>query len=380
MPSKPKKLQGAQSPRALKGEVDPDPIVLQLRKDNAALKSTINRMKTQDGKTEQFFYEVKASLKHMILPEVTDFFFDLKDLGIDDPEVMVLNLSDWHIGADVTPQEIEGFNAFNYAIARARVQYLLTRVIHEVTARRSNTEVDELVVVCNGDMISGDIHGELTWTNEFPVPVQCCRSGMLLAELMRGLAHHFPSIRLEFIVPDNHSRKTVKNQMKQAGMNSENYLVGYICELALQNVDNVEVTVHNAIKTVVKVGHLQYLVEHGHTIRGWAGFPWYGADRSTSREAKSRMFNLDKQFHKMLIGHFHVPMNTQYYIVNGSLTGTTEYDHACGRNAPPGQTCWFVNPGFDEEKGWTAINLHHADDAAVYEETLEEYAPLDAEV
>jgi hypothetical protein len=87
---------------------------------------------------------------------------------------------------------------------------------------------------------------------------------------------------------------------------------------------------------------------HGHNIKGWAGIPWYGTDRHIAREAKARRQRPTKNFDKLILGHFHAPLWTPDYIVNGSLSGTSELDHGQGRDAAPCQVAFLVHPKHGE--------------------------------
>ena len=349
-------LNSSISAAEFKNEIDPDPIVRKLRADAKKLRSKVDELKLQLGEQEDFFGQIVEHLDIIDAPEIEY----VPNTDTDKTCSAVLQVSDWHIGADIEQDEIEGFNSFNLEIATKRAGFLIERFLEKVEGKRHTHNIDECVIICNGDMISGDIHDELRVTNEFPIPLQCTNAAALFSEFVATISPHFETVRVEFLVPDNHSRRTKKNQMKQAGVNSYNYLVGYMAQLKLAEIDNINFHLEVPIKKVIQIQNVKYLVEHGHTIQGWAGFPWYGAERETSREAKSRMFT-EHQFHKMIIGHFHVPMNTEFFMVNGSLSGCSEYDHANGRNAKPAQITWFVDSEYGETD-WNAFELHYADD------------------
>lgn len=78
----------------------------------------------------------------------------------------------------------------------------------------------------------------------------------------------------------------------------------------------------------------------------WMGIPHYGIQRATGREALRRM-NTDKGFNYFSIGHWHVPsFNQKLILINGSLSGTSEFDHACGRHSDPCQCAYLVHPHY----------------------------------
>jgi hypothetical protein len=341
----------------LKQQLDPDPIIRKLKRDKEELEAKVNQLKLQLGGEEDFFSELKQCVKKLPCKDIT--YKIPKSTKVTNPLSVVTTWSDWHIGECIEKDEVEGVNEFNFKIATARVEFLVTKLLDWVDSNRTISVIDEIVIICIGDMISGDIHEELKITNEFPTPIQCVNSANLISNAISAISEKFPSVRVEYIVPDNHSRLSKKYQYKQGGLNSLNYIVGTIAKLRLERQSNVKFNIYTCDKAVINVRGFQYLCCHGKDIKGWAGFPYYGIDRVTAREAKARMFNPEKEFHKLVIGHFHAPLNSPNWIINGSLTGTTELDHAYGRYAQPCQIAWFVHPKFGEWS-WNCFWLQFA--------------------
>ena len=347
-------------PEEMKNEIDPPPIVRKLENDKRTLKKRVNELKMQLGENENYFLELNDAISSFDPSEFKAIGKSSRNTKISNPMSAVFLFSDWHIGECIEPDEIEGFNEFSWAIAKARVSHMINSFCDWVDAARQAGTIDECVVLVAGDFISGSIHEELTVTNEFPVPIQIVKAGHLLGWAIAELSRKFEKVRVENVVADNHSRLTRKPQYKQAGMNSYNYTIGWIAQKVVESFKNVEYNLHPVIKKIVEVQGIKYLVQHGNTIQGWSGFPWYGADRQVSREAKARMNMDNKGFHKMVIGHFHVPMKTQSYIVNGSLSGTSELDHGMGRHSDPCQVGWLAHPKFGEYS-FSEFWLNHVD-------------------
>jgi hypothetical protein len=340
------KLKNTITPEQLKQSVDPEPLVRKLRKDLKTAKSRIEQMKLQIGKEEDFFLLLKDALT-VLDPQPLKYQGSKKPGTVTHPVSAVLQFSDWHIGEVVDADEIEGFNAFNYTIATERVKHIVSKFIDWVKTQRATSTIDECVVVCNGDMITGGIHHELEVTNEFTVPEQVTKAAELFTTACSMLATEFKSLRIEYVTADNHSRLTHAYQCKQGGKNSYNYIVGWIAERMLENHNNIEFNLHPVIKELITIQKTKYLVQHGHGIKGWAGLPWYGIERQNAKEAQARMMT-NKGFHKMILGHFHTPINTPDFIMGGSLSGMTEYDRSCGRSGKPCQVGWMVHPKFGE--------------------------------
>ena len=86
------------------------------------------------------------------------------------------------------------------------------------------------------------------------------------------------------------------------------------------------------------------------------GIPWYGIERDLGRESRRRLDRLQEQLRRDapveglmdygLGAHWHTPFvgPSFRYLVNGSLSGTNEFDHSCGRHAPPQQVAALISP------------------------------------
>ena len=307
--------------------------------------------KKHRGGLEVFFRQVTDSIP-AISPLPTKFVPRKKGKDI---VVAVNQTSDSHMGAEQDADEIEGLNSFSPEICRERNMAYAKRSVSYFQTMRTAYNIDELVWIFTGDLISGDIHQELLVTNAFPMPVQVVEAARIHAAQVAYAAQHFEKVRVEFIVDDNHARLTKKPQAAEAGYNSMNYLVGIIMKEYLSRHDNVEVNIYPMHEKVIGVYDMRYLIMHGHSIQGWMGVSWYGLERKAGREATARLQAIMRAqieeilakvrelgFHKMVHGHFHTPFDGPMYACAGSIQGTTAYDHKNARYSPPSQPSWLV--------------------------------------
>lgn len=264
---------------------------------------------------------------------------------VQKPRSAVLLLSDHQIGEVINPDEMLGINAYNYATAESRMARLVNSFGEWVEVERAGHWIPELVICLLGDLISGDIHREFSVTNEFPVPVAIVKSAQLLAKSIAPLASQFDRVVIHEICADNHARKTQKTQFKQRGLNSENYVLFNLLNAYLGRHKNVEPVLHPYIKAQVQIAGNEVLLEHGNDVRAWMGIPYYGMMRMEGREAIKRMHTPKlPPYTEHLMGHWHVAALGPFGIVNGSLCGTSEFDMAAGRFAPPSQVSFLVHP------------------------------------
>lgn len=253
-----------------------------------------------------------------------------------------IDFSDWHIGEVVRRSETEGFNEFNWQIAQDRINSITTNFLRWVETQRMGYKIDEIAVFAKGDYVSGDIHSELKATNEFPLPVQAVNAGRLLGDQILRLSTQCRSLKVVLQGADNHGRLQPKPQAKQKHANNISYICEAMAQQSCENQKHIEWVQTDAMKTLADVGGWNFLIEHGDTVRGWAGLPHYGFMKTMAKESLKRM-NTDRGFHYWSIAHFHVPnFLDNRIIVNGSLSGTSEFDHACGRHAPPCQVGYLV--------------------------------------
>lgn len=255
----------------------------------------------------------------------------------------VIKLSDWHIGEIVREDETEGFGKYNLVIAKHRIVTIIDSFLKWVEAQRSLYCIDECHVFGEGDFTSGLIHQELMTDAEFPAPVQVAEAGLLLGEVLRMVSGRFKRVDAVLVGADNHGRLERKPRAKQKAANNLSYLVNTIAKTYARDCKNINAPTIVAAKHLHKVHGYGFLIEHGDGIRGWSGIPFYGIQRSNGRESRRRM-NTDKGFHYHSIAHYHVPFLIDDTLGNGSLTGTTEFDHLAARHAPPSQVAFLVSP------------------------------------
>ncbi len=280
------------------------------------------------------------------------------DATSNTPVAAVIKLSDWQIGEVVEEAETEGFGVFNFAIAEKRVFKLVDKIIQWITMhRKAGYNVRTLHVFSEGDLVSGNIHYELEVTNEFPVTMAAVKCGRLMAEAIARLAPHFDEVVVWEMSADNHGRLTRKSQAKQGAVNNYSYVGHVVCNEILSKHTNVKVVLGEGTKLIADVLGKKFLISHGHHIMGQMGIPYYGMERDKAREAVKRAKLPDKMFDYISIGHWHVPaIISGNILVNGSLPGTTEYDHMQGRHAAPAQVSFMVHP-VHGLFNWTAWKL-----------------------
>lgn len=342
-----KKTPKTISAQDIKDEVRPPERMVALQAEVETLRTAFKSYKREHGQLEQMMAEVLEAV-----PSITPTapaYAPPKVRRVEKDVTIVVHVTDAHHGAIQLASEIEGYGEFNPDLSRARQFGLITDVLAWTEMHRLGYSIPECRMLVTGDLISGDIHDELRVTNAFPAPRQAVEAGEILAKQAATLAPHFGRVVLDVLTDDNHGRLTRKPQAKECGFNNWMYVVASITQVLLREHNNVFVNVYAMPQKVVEVCGRRYLLCHGHDVMGWGGFPYYGIERKTAREALKRMNGPDMtKFHKIIMGHWHAPLEHPHYWIGGSVSGTDAYDHKSGRQAEPQQVTWLVHPKWGE--------------------------------
>lgn len=340
MNNKAKKAEQKAIRKLLDSKPQPIDQVLHLRKQINEHNGTIQKLRTELGSRKEFADAVSAAV--VSAEPFPAFKYRLASKS-EKPVVACLKLSDWHIGEVIQSSEVEGFNHFNWQIAQERINGIVSSFLAWVEVMRTAYQIDRCVIFGEGDYVSGDIHGELLATNEFPLPEQSAKAGLLLGEVLRIVCGRFKEVEALLIAADNHGRLQKKPQAKQKSSNNMSYLVHTLALTYAGRCSNLKSFVTDGAKLLHEINGKKFLLEHGDNIKGQMGIPYYGFARLIGKEATRRM-NTEKGFDYLSIGHWHVPAIIDgRTLVNGSLSGTTEFDHGQGRHSAPAQVAFLVH-------------------------------------
>lgn len=336
-----------ESAESVKKQINPDEEILDLRDKLTKATERLEQYKRQTGSIKSFFRDVEEAIVALD-PDPIEYKQPTKDPKVLSPCSAVAQHSDGHLGKVQDADEVEGFNMVNPDITIERSMRFMRGFLEWVFIHRSSYRINEAVILSTGDHISGDIHDDLRVTNAYPAPVQTVEAGKLFSDMIHYIAPHFEKVRIEYVTEDNHSRLTRKPQAREAGLNTFNYIVAHIAKQRLKKHKNVEFNIYPKYSELVKVQNQRYLITHGHEVKGWAGFPYYGIERKAGREAIRRMMSNLNKFDKIIMGHWHSPLTHPWYWIGGSVSGTDAYDHKNGRHAEPSQPAWIVHPKYGE--------------------------------
>lgn len=263
------------------------------------------------------------------------------------PGVPTLFLSDFHWGESVRPSQINNVNNFNIAIAHKRLKYTVETAIHLLRILDKKLNYPGIVVMLGGDMISGNIHEELSATNELnTMPTVLDLFGELVSAINR-LADVFGRVFLP-CVSGNHGRDTRKTWSKDRNHTSFDWLLYQFLAKHFEADKRVTFFIPDGSDALFKVYSTRYLLTHGDQFRG--GDSIIGALGPLTRGNQKKLARntaVDMTYDVMCCGHFHQYIHVERLIVNGALKGYDEYAYTNNFSfEPPRQALWLTHPKY----------------------------------
>jgi hypothetical protein len=256
-------------------------------------------------------------------------------------------LSDSHFDEVVNPDEVGGTNAYDRDIATKRLKRYFELVVRISRDLFSGVTYDGCVLMLGGDLFSGDIHDELSQTNE---PGETILSGILYwSELVAAgidmLADEFGKVHVPVVV-GNHGRRSRKPRAKMRAKDNFDWLFGHVVAREFAADDRVTFDIPEEADCRFSIYDTDYLLTHGDQFRGGNGIAgiWSpimkGDAKKRSREAAS-----DRPYDILVMGHWHQLKWGGQFIINGSLKSVDEYAWTSNFDPEPAaQAMWLTTP------------------------------------
>jgi len=256
----------------------------------------------------------------------------------DTPQAVVAPLTDTHIGEFIDINQMAGLNAYDFDIFNNRLYGWATQLLTLVELRRNAVPIPELVVPLLGDMVSGDIHEELSQSNLTNCMMQMIRGANLIAQALMFIAPHFESIRVPCVV-GNHGRMTRKPPMKDKYMDWDYLMYQWIAALC-QKQSNIEFHIPKSFLTVFSVCNRNILAMHGDAVSGAGSLASITKvitnlrsvlhfKKGLENELGEVPDNIPAHFDSVMIGHFHrvdeLDIGTGSAHICGCMKGADEF-------------------------------------------------------
>ena len=231
-------------------------------------------------------------------------------------------LSDTHFDEVVKPEEIGYRNEYNREIAVARLEHYFQKVILLTKDYITGINYEGCVLFLGGDIFSGDIHEELTQTNEDTMLSSVIFWTEQITAGINLLAEHFKYVHIPCVV-GNHGRRTRKPRAKLRAKDNFDWFLAKTLEQRFIENKKVTFEVATGADLMVDVQDTTYLLTHGDQARGGGGIGgiWPPLMRLVARKRNNTDFDY------MVLGHFHqlIMAPSSGFLLNGSLKGYDEY-------------------------------------------------------
>ena len=270
---------------------------------------------------------------------------------IHGPGCPVAFASDWHFGEVIDPKQVNDRNEFNPLIAEQRAKTFFSNIVMLLKQHMVHPIYPGIVLCLGGDMVSGDIHDELTNTNGNTTMQAVSHVTRCLISGINLLQKEFGRVAIP-CVSGNHGRTTLKTPTKNRAYTNFDWL---ICNQLEQYYSTKYEGQDSPVKFMISSGIDQrfdiydkkFLLTHGDNL-GKGGDGIIGALGPILRgdtKMRSTYTQLGQSYDVMLCGHYHQLLWLSKVICNGSLCGYSEFANTirCAFE-PPRQALFCVHP------------------------------------
>lgn len=262
------------------------------------------------------------------------------------PGTPTLFASDWHFGEVVDPSQVGGLNEYNMEIAGERCKRLIERTTNLLLDHFSYNDYPGIVFAIGGDMVSGDLHDELSATNEIEIMPTVIELFGKLSWCIDSLSSTFGKVYVP-CVSGNHGRNTHKTRHKGRNFTNFDWLVYCLLQKRFEGNSNITFNIPNGPDCLYEVEGHKYLLTHGDKL-GNGGDGIIGALGPVIRgdhRRRGRQSQIGQPYDTMLCGHFHQLIQLERIRVNGSLKGYCEYAYTNSYGFErPRQGLWLTHP------------------------------------
>jgi predicted phosphodiesterase len=237
-----------------------------------------------------------------------------------------LLLSDLHFDEVVEPRQVEGLNAYNREIAVLRLKHCFERTVYFARDFLAGVKYDGFTLFLGGDIFSGDIHEELSETNEDTLFGSLLFWIEKLAQMLAGLAAEFGRVHVVGVA-GNHGRMTRKPRAKYYARDNLDWLLYMLLARELRDDSRFTWNIPESRDADTVIYQTRIRLTHGDEARGGSGISGKQTPLALLDHRKTRRITQARQepYHVLLYGHWHEFDPGERRLGNGSLKGIDEY-------------------------------------------------------
>lgn len=320
--------------------------IAETEEKNELLRSQNKQLKIQLDESREKTLEYVAALRTAVFEAVVDIKIDPpKTQRIDyktskQEEIAVVDVSDLQLGKE-TP-------SYNMEIAAKRMRKLAQSVIEISSIQNTHHPVKRLHIQLLGDIVEGEgifpgqphqIHGGLYR--------QILQGQKILTNFILDCLNYFDTIHITAVI-GNHGTLKIKGDL-----DPETNMDRLVYSIARENFKNEKRVTWNIPEgrgqrnwyAVNRVFDWGFLLAHGDQIRGWGGFPFYGA----MKKSMGWIDAIDEVWDYAHMAHHHTPtmlsLNKRTVVFNGTTESGNEFaQELLAAVGHPTQWLGFVHP------------------------------------
>lgn len=233
--------------------------------------------------------------------------------------------SDFHLDEVVDLEEMDGINEYDREIAEKRFDNLVNGTVKLLKQYSAGVKIEGVLVAMLGDMITGDIHDELSRTNYAPPPATIVHWVPKLAAGLVHLADEFGRVHVA-CTDGNHDRTYKKTPKKKRADSSYAWIVYNWLADTLRADSRITFSISTSPEQLIDVYDTTLLLSHGDGFRSAGGVGGLYPSMLKWLLRKHQLYTATKRdFDYALIGHWHQDLWGQDFVVNASLKGYDEY-------------------------------------------------------
>ncbi len=322
-----------------------------LEAKNRRLAGQVNAMAKQLEEAEARFNDLteadqhcaeRKNLKPIFVPPKT------KRRGGLRPATAVACASDWHVGETVELATVSGMNQYDPEVAKRRAIKFFQGVEWRIRSQRRMYDINSLVLWWGGDLVTGQIHDDLTEGNSLGAMSEMLFLNDLMTDGIKWLQEQLPDLNIR--IPcnyGNHGRLTHKPRVSTAADNNLEW--GFYC-LAAKYLSSKTITfaIPRGAHIITQVGDFKLHSHHGDHVKYAGGVG--GVDVPLRRAILQWRASEALRADMTIVGHFHCYNPGQDCVRNGSLIGYGPYSQAIRAAYEPAQQAFFL---IDQTRGAT---------------------------
>lgn len=281
-----------------------------------ALKEAVN-----DFKANEYFCKQNG----LDAPE--GFKIVQKDQIPDDESVLVVALSDWHIGCKFKTS----YNEFNYNI----VTDLVTEYLNKIERLIDDYGAKNVLLLNLGDTIEHTYMRNFsqTFEAEFDFSTQQAKAIELVSWFIKKLCSEHPQTKFYYsAVAGNHDRMNSNKKEVIYGDSFQTILNLFLKNLPLENLEVIEQ--ESPVKGSISFAGVNIAFEHGDKLN------------LNDKHILATVSQRDgKVYDALLVGHLHhfeVTENNGLFVMSGSLKGADTYSESLNLKADRSQACLLI--------------------------------------